>query len=157
MENHENIHIDDLQDLIQILTERIEAYTAAISSVDPDKDIDLIAFFEKSMQLSQQFKSELLVLLPKEGLSPSKKQWTAGTLYNKWEKQNPCIAASGREQVLKACEKMEQIMQGIFKQMLSSKNNFSENTTTILKSQATLQQEIYELIKDLRAGKSNPT
>lgn len=157
MENNENIHTDHLQDLIQILTERIEAYTNAISSVDSDKDVDLIAFFEKSMQLSQQFKSELLVILPKESLSLSEKRWTAGSLYNRWERRNPCIEASGREQVLEACEKMEETMQDIFKQILSSKNNFSGNTTAILKSQAALQQEIYELIKDLRKGNSNLT
>lgn len=153
MDNNQNIHTDQLQDLIQILTERVEVYTNAISSVDSDKDVDLIAFFEKCMQLSQQFKSELLVILPKEGLSPSEKQWTAGTLYNEWEKRNPFPEASGREQVLEACKKMEEIMQDIFKQILSSNNNFSENTTAILKSQATLQQEIYELTKDL--GKEN--
>lgn len=154
MENNENIHTDQLQDLIQVLTERIEVYTNAVSSVDPDKDVDLIAFFEKSMQLSQQFKSELVVILPKEGLSPSEKQWTPGELYHKWEKRDPCIHASGRDQVLEACEKMEEIIQDIFKQVLSSKNNFSENTIAILKSQAALQQEIYELIKDLKRKKA---
>lgn len=152
MENNENKHTDHLQDLIQILTERIEVYTNAISSVDSDKDIDLIAFFEKSMQLSQQFKSELLVILPKEGTSPSEKQWTPGTLYNQWEKRNPSIEASGREAVLEACKKLEEIMLDVFKQILSPKNNFSENTTAILKSQAAIQQEIYELIKDFTGG-----
>lgn len=154
MENNENIHTDQLQDLIQILTERIEIYTNAISSVDSDKDVDLIAFFEKSMQLSQQFKSELLVILPKEGLSPSEKEWTAGALYRKWEKRDPFKEVSGREQVLRACEKMEEIIQDIFKQILLAKSNFSENTMAILKSQATLQKEIYELIKDLRQKKA---
>ncbi|PRD44571.1 DUF2383 domain-containing protein [Sphingobacterium haloxyli] len=157
MKNNKDTHTDQLHDFIQILTERVEVYANAIASVDTDKDVDLIAFYEKCMQLSQQFKSELLVLLPKEGISPSERQWTAGTLYQKWEKRNPCIEPSGREQALESCIRMEEFIKDTFKQMLLLPNTFSENTTATLQSQAALQQEIYELLKDWRSGSNNLT
>ncbi|PRD56241.1 DUF2383 domain-containing protein [Sphingobacterium gobiense] len=157
MKNNKDIHDDQLQDFIQILTERIEVYANAISSVDPNKDVNLIAFFEKCMQLSQQFKSELLVILPKEGISPSERPWTAGVLYQKWKNRNPCMETSDREQALESCIRIEESVQDIYKQILLPKNNFSENTAATLQSQAALQREIYEVLKDWRNGNNNLT
>lgn len=152
MEDNKNIPGDQLQDLIHILKERIQVYTNAVSAVEAKNDVDLIAFLEKCMQLSQQLKSELLAILPKEGISSSESQWTAGILYNKWKKWDFCLEVSGREQVVEMCTKMEEVIQDIFKQILSSKNHLSENTTAILKSQAALQRELYELIKGFEKG-----
>ena len=148
MENNTNTHATQLHDLIQILTERVEIYRAIISSADANKDIDLIAFLEKCMQLTQQFKSELNGVLAKEDSPFSEREWVAGNLYTRWQEEKPSVEAIGRDQVIEVCEKTENTLLRIFQEILSNAGSFTENTTAMLKSQATLQQEIVEQIKD---------
>ncbi|MBD1432430.1 hypothetical protein H8B06_06310 [Sphingobacterium sp. DN00404] len=147
MENNTNTHATQLHDLIQILTERVETYRAIISSVDANKDIDLIAFLEKCMQLTQQFKSELNGVLAKEDSPFSEREWVASNLYTRWQEEKPSVEAIGRDQVIEVCEKTENTLLRIFQEILSNTGSFTESTTAMLKSQATLQQEIVEQIK----------
>jgi|SRR5690606_1294981 len=147
MENNTNTHATQLHDLIQILTERVETYRAIISSVDANKDIDLIAFLEKCMQLTQQFKSELNGVLAKEDSPFSEREWVASNLYTRWQEEKPSVEAIGRDQVIEVCEKTENTLLRIFQEILSNAGSFTESTTAMLKSQATLQQEIVEQIK----------
>ncbi len=147
MENNTNTHATQLHDLIQILTERVETYRAIISSVDANKDIDLIAFLEKCMQLTQQFKSELNGVLAKEDSPFSERKWVASNLYTRWQEEKPSVEAIGRDQVIEVCEKTENTLLRIFQEILSNAGSFTESTTAMLKSQATLQQEIVEQIK----------
>lgn len=147
MENNTNTHATQLHDLIQILTERVETYRAIISSVDANKDIDLIAFLEKCMQLTQQFKSELNGVLAKEDSPFSEREWVASNLYTRWQEEKPSVEAIGRDQVIEVCEKTENTLLRIFQEILSNAESFTDSTTAMLKSQATLQQEIVEQIK----------
>lgn len=147
MENNTNTHATQLHDLIQILTERVETYRAIISSVDANKYIDLIAFLEKCMQLTQQFKSELNGVLAKEDSPFSEREWVASNLYTRWQEEKPSVEAIGRDQVIEVCEKTENTLLRIFQEILSNAGSFTESTTAMLKSQATLQQEIVEQIK----------
>lgn len=147
MENNTNTHATQLHDLIQILTERVEIYRAIISSADANKDIDLIAFLEKCMQLTQQFKSELNGVLAKEDSPFSEREWVASNLYTRWQEEKPSVEAIGRDQVIEVCEKTENTLLRIFQEILSNAGSFTESTTAMLKSQATLQQEIVEQIK----------
>lgn len=151
MESNKNTHATPLQDLIQILTERVKFYSAAISLVDADKDVDLIAILEKCMQLSQQFKSELNGVLAKEDSPFSEREWVAGDLYTRWQEQKPSMEGiKGRDQVAEAWAQMENTIEHIFQHILADASHFAENTAAMLKSQAALQQEIAEQIEDAR-------
>lgn len=147
MENDTNTPATQLHDLIQILTERVEVYRAIISSADANKDINLIAFLEKCMQLTQQFKSELNGVLAKEDSPFSERDWMAGNLYTHWQDQKPSAETIRRDEVMEVCEKTENTLLRIFQEILSNTNSLTESTTAMLKSQATLQQEIVEQIK----------
>lgn len=96
MKNDTDTNAAQLQDLIQILTDRVKIYTTAISSIDANQDIDLIALLENTMQLSQQFKSELNGVLAKEDTAFSEREWTAGNLYTLWEAEKPSLEGLGR-------------------------------------------------------------
>lgn len=146
MKNDTDTNAAQLQDLIQILTDRVKIYTTAISSIDANQDIDLIALLENTMQLSQQFKSELNGVLAKEDTAFSEREWTAGNLYTLWEAEKPSLEGLGREEVIEACKKMENAIQDVFQAILSHKSNYTENTAMMLKSQAALQQEITQQI-----------
>lgn len=150
MKNDTNSHALQLQDLIQVLTERVEIYRTVISSTDSEKDVDLISFLEQCMQLSQQFKTELNGVLAKEDTSFSEREWTAGKLYTQWQEEKPSMNALGHDQVIDACEKTENALVRIFQQILTDTSTFTETTTAMLKSQAALQQEIAEQVKDAR-------
>lgn len=150
MKNDTNTHAEPLQDLIQILTERVEIYSAAISSTDTDKDVDLIAFLEKCMQLTQQFKSELNGILAKEDRPFSEREWIAGSLYARWEEQSPSIEAAGRGHVISVIEKTEHTLLRIFQDILSDTSRFEDDTTAMLESQAALQQELVEQLDDAK-------
>ncbi|MBD1425330.1 hypothetical protein [Sphingobacterium arenae] len=150
MENNTNTHAGQLHDLIQILTERLQIYSAAISCADADKDISLIAFLEKCMQLTQQFKSELNGILAKEDSPFAKQQWVSGSLYARWREERSSLKPIGRHQVMEVCEKMESVLLHIFQNILAAPSSFTQSTTEMLKSQAMLQQEIFEQIKDAK-------
>jgi|GEM_PF-6123090 len=150
MENNVNTHAAQLHDLIQILTERLKIYSAAISCADVDKDIRLIAFLEKCMQLTQQFKSELNGVLAKEDSPFAKKQWVSGSLYARWQEERPSLKPIGRHQIIEVWEKMENALLHIFQNILTEPSSFTQNTTALLKSQEMLQQEILEQIKDAK-------
>lgn len=151
MKNDTTIHAKPLWDLIPILTERLDIYRAAISALDADRDVGLIAFLENAMQLTQQFKSQLNGMLAKEDHAFSEADWVAGDLYALWQERRPLPndVATG-ELVMQVITKTEEALCAVFEYMLSHTDGLREDTIAMLKSQAELQQGIAEEIEQAR-------
>lgn len=151
MKNDTTIHAKPLWDLIQILTKRLDIYRAAISALDADRDIGLIAFLENAMQLTQQFISQLNGVLAKEDHAFSEADWVAGDLYALWKERRPLLSdAESGEPVMQVIAKTEEALCAVFEYMLSHTDKWREDTIAMLTSQAELQQDIAEEIEQAK-------
>ncbi|HMR17786.1 MAG TPA: hypothetical protein PKA53_00680 [Sphingobacterium sp.] len=139
-----------LTDLIVINQERILGYAKAIAGLDSEKDSDLISIFEQYSQQAQQFKSQLIPLVHREGEIPDNTCDPAPEkLYKTWFEASGIVDSNPRESVLIAVIRGEKDNERIYRIALDNLEVVEENVLEMIRSQADLQSSSHENLRTL--------
>lgn len=150
MENQNIKNAEVLNDLIEINNDRIQGYMKAIEHLDPVEDSDLGSLFEKNVQQSQQFKSELMLHVIREGKQPTDSTFISGKLFRMWIDIKTLLVGEDRKSILAFCESGEDAFKKVYACAWKESTNLPTNVLAIIRSQADLQIDAHDKIKALR-------
>lgn len=150
MENRTEKNTEILNNLIEINNDRIEGYSKAIELLDPAADIDLNSLFEKYIQQSQQFKSELTPLVFKVGENPEDGTRVTGKLFRMWMDIKNTLAGSDRTSILESCERGEDAFKRVYENAWTDEEGLDADVLSMIRSQAELQLAAHDELKALR-------
>lgn len=139
---------ETIKDLIAANHERVKGYSKAISLLDNGQDSDLISVFENYSQQAQQFKSQLIPLVFKEGEQVDDVE-KLGQINQNWLEVADAHGYGSRETVLVACERGERENEKIYSAALDSIQNVEESVMETIRSQAQLQSLAVEHLNQL--------
>jgi len=95
--------VDVLNDVIEILNDRIEGYERAMSDVDFE-DVDLKAMFANLIHESRNFRNELVQEVTVLGGTPETGTTTTGQIHKAWMDLKAAFTGKDRETILSSCE-----------------------------------------------------
>lgn len=150
MENLKQDTADLLNQLIEINNDRIEGYEKAISLLPTEENYGLQAIFEKYRDQSIQFKSDLIPLVFREGDKPTDETRTSGKLFRAWMEIKSAVTPYTAKAVLESCERGEDEFKKVYKDVLNKSQLAPLNILSIIQSQANLQLQAHDHIKELR-------
>lgn len=150
MENTHQDTADLLNQLIEINNDRIEGYEKAISLLPKEGNYGLQAIFEKYRDQSIQFKNDLTPLVIREGDIPTEDTRTSGKLFRTWMEIKSAVAPYTVKAVLESCERGEDEFKKVYKDAITKYQHTPLNIYSIIQSQANLQLEAHNHIKELR-------
>lgn len=149
----ENLHQDTadlLNQLVEINNDRIEGYEKAITLLPSENNYGLQAIFEKYRDQSIQFKNDLKPLVIREGDMPTEDTRTSGKLFRTWMEIKSAVAPYTAKAVLESCERGEDEFKKVYHDAISKSQQLPLNIFSIIQSQANLQREAHDHIKELR-------
>ena len=149
----ENLHQDTadlLNQLIEINNDRVEGYEKAISLLPEEGNYGLQDVFEKYRDQSIQFKNELKPLVIREGDMPTEETRTSGKLFRTWMEIKSAVAPYTVKAILESCERGEDEFKKVYKEGITKYGHASPTIVSIIQSQASLQLEAHDHIKELR-------
>jgi len=138
-----------IHDLIMINNDRIESYTQMITALNSEKDANLISLLEKLGQQSQQFKSQLAPFIDQASDNKGGSHTLRGKLYTKWTEQQIRMYNEGRESVLLACRKEEELVESVYTEVLNNVEGIDEKIVEMIQSQLKIQRVAREDLEDL--------
>lgn len=150
MENLKQDTADLLNQLVEINNDRIEGYEKAISLLSNEDNYGLQAIFEKYRDQSIQFKSDLVPLVFREGDKPTDETRTSGKLFRAWMEIKSAVTPYTAKAVLESCERGEDEFKKVYKDALAKAQQAPLNMLSIIQSQANLQLQAHDHIKELR-------
>ncbi|WP_164112109.1 MULTISPECIES: PA2169 family four-helix-bundle protein [Sphingobacterium] len=148
-----NVHQETaglLNQLIEINNDRIEGYEKAISLLPTDGNYGLQATFEKYRDQSIQFKNDLIPLVFREGDKPTDETKTSGKLFRTWMEIKSAIAPYTAKAILESCERGEDEFKKVYRDVIEQSQLAPLNMLSIIQSQANLQLQAHDHIRDLR-------
>lgn len=149
----ENLHqetADFLNELIEINNDRIEGYGKAISLISTEGNYSLQDIFEKYRDQSIQFKNELTPLVLREGELPTEETRTSGKLFRAWMEIKSAVAPYTVKAILESCERGEDEFKKVYNDAIDKHDIIPSSILTVVQSQARLQLEAHNHIKNLR-------
>lgn len=145
-----------IMELIAINHDRVKGYSKAISLLDNTRDSDLISVFENYSQQAQQFKSQLIPLVYREGDDMGHEE-KIQRLHRNWLEVADAHGYGSRETVLVACEKGEKENEKVYTIALDNIEDVEEVVLDNIRSQAELQvlasEHLHQLL-ELEVDKS---
>lgn len=150
MENLHQENADLLNQLIEINNDRIEGYEKAISLLSGEGNYELQDIFEKYRDQSIQFKNDLIPLVVREGDIPTEETRTSGKLFRTWMEIKSAVAPYTAKAVLESCERGEDEFKKVYKDAITKSLQAPITILSIIQSQANLQLEAHDHIKELR-------
>ncbi|MES2371495.1 MAG: PA2169 family four-helix-bundle protein [Bacteroidota bacterium] len=146
MENANTIEI--LNDLVEILNDRIEGYTKAKSELEgKEEDLNLLflAFIDESRELRNELGTEIAVLKGEAETDTT----TRGKVYRIWMDLKDAFADGDRHSVLAACEYGEDAAQQAYKAALSEEG-LPANLRSLIETQKQTLRASHDQVKALR-------
>lgn len=140
--------LEILNDLIRINNDRIAGYERAKNEAK-DLDVDLKAMFDKMMEESRTYKSELVSLVERQGGTYEDDTTTSGDIYRAWMDVKATFTGSDRQAILESCEFGEDAAQRAYEAALSAEDLDGDTRSLILEQQAALKNS-HDLIKKYR-------
>ena len=150
MENLHQENSDLLNQLIEINNDRIEGYEKAIALLPKEGNYDLQNIFEKYRDQSIQFKSDLVPLVVREGDTPTEETRTTGKLFRTWMEIKSAVAPYTAKAILESCERGEDEFKKVYSDAITNSQQAPLTILSILQSQANLQLEAHDHIRELR-------
>jgi uncharacterized protein (TIGR02284 family) len=146
MENTNTVNI--LNDLVEILNDRIEGYTKAKSELDgkePDLNQLCLDLIDESRKLRVELGTEIEVL--KGDITPGTTE--RGKIYRIWMDIKEAFAGGNRHSVLAACEHGEDAAQKAYKAALAEEG-LPANLWSMIESQRETLKASHDKVKGLR-------
>jgi uncharacterized protein (TIGR02284 family) len=92
-----------LNDVIEILNDRIEGYERAMKDVDFE-DVDLKAMFSNLIHESRNYRNEVIQEISSLGGEPERGTTTSGQIHKAWMDLKAAFTGKDRESILSSCE-----------------------------------------------------
>jgi len=150
MENLNQDQADLLNQLVEINNDRIEGYEKAITLLPAENNYGLQGVFQKYRDQSVQFKNELSPLVIREGDLPTQDTRTSGKLFRTWMEIKSAVAPYTVKAILESCERGEDEFKKVYKDVIGKTQGIPMHTLSIIQSQADLQKQAHDHIKELR-------
>jgi uncharacterized protein (TIGR02284 family) len=148
MENHDEI-IGVLNDLIRINNDRIVGYERAVNE-SKDKDVDMIAVFNKMADQSRKYVTELVQEVGRLGGDAAKDTTVSGKIYRVWMDMKSAITGKDRESIIGSCEYGEDVAQRAYEAALESDAYMSTEIRQMITNQKSELKESHDMIKKYR-------
>jgi uncharacterized protein (TIGR02284 family) len=148
MENHDEI-IGVLNDLIRINNDRIVGYERAVNE-SKDKDVDMIAVFNKMADQSRKYVTELVQEVGRLGGEAAKDTTVSGKIYRVWMDMKSAITGKDRESIIGSCEYGEDVAQRAYEAALESDAYMSTEIRQMITNQKSELKESHDMIKKYR-------
>jgi uncharacterized protein (TIGR02284 family) len=148
MENHDEI-IGVLNDLIRINNDRIVGYERAVNE-SKDKDVDMIAVFNKMADQSRKYVTELVQEVGHLGGEAAKDTTVSGKIYRVWMDMKSAITGKDRESIIGSCEYGEDVAQRAYEAALESDAYMSTEIRQMITNQKSELKESHDMIKKYR-------
>ena len=148
MENKEKV-TDILNDLIQINNDRIVGYEKAINELQDD-DSDLRSLFQRYIEESRQYKSELTTEVTRLGDDPAQGTTNSGKVYRVWMDLKSAITGKDRKTILNNCEFGEDAAQKAYDTALNADANYESSVRDLIVRQKSALKVGHDEVKRLR-------
>jgi uncharacterized protein (TIGR02284 family) len=148
MQNHDEI-IGVLNDLIKINNDRIVGYERAVNE-SKDKDVDMIAVFNKMADQSRKYVTELVQEVGRLGGEAAKDTTVSGKIYRVWMDMKSAITGKDRESIIGSCEYGEDVAQRAYEAALESDAYMSTEIRQMITNQKSELKESHDTIKKYR-------
>jgi uncharacterized protein (TIGR02284 family) len=148
MQNHDEI-IGVLNDLIKINNDRIVGYERAVNE-SKDKDVDMIAVFNKMADQSRKYVTELVQEVGRLGGEAAKDTTVSGKIYRAWMDMKSAITGKDRESIIGSCEYGEDVAQRAYEAALESDAYMSTEIRQMITNQKSELKESHDTIKKYR-------
>lgn len=147
MENQQEKIIEVLSDLVQINNDRIEGYRKAVEQTD---DADLKALFNRMIDDSQAFASQLNAQIGQLGGEGETGTTVSGKLYRTWMDVKATFTGSDRQSILSACEYGEDAAQQAYREALKSDMPMPYGVRELIANQQSTLKNSHDTIKTYR-------
>ncbi len=144
--------ISVLNDVIEILNDRIEGYERAMKDVEFE-DVDLKAMFANMVHESREFRNELIQEVTAMGGEPEKGTTTSGQIHKAWMDLKSAFTGKDRESILSSCEFGDNAALDTYRDALDE--NISSNLReTLLRQMNSIQRTHDSLSQYLRSSQA---
>ena len=92
-----------LNDVVEILNDRIEGYERAMKDVEFE-DVDLKAMFANLIHESRNYRNEIIQEITSLGGEPERGTTTSGQIHKAWMDLKAAFTGKDRESILSSCE-----------------------------------------------------
>ncbi|HLO82115.1 MAG TPA: PA2169 family four-helix-bundle protein [Chitinophagaceae bacterium] len=148
-ENRDEL-VQVLNDLVRINNDRVEGYERAIEDTK-DGNQDLISVFNKMIDESRQYKSELVEAIGTLGGSADFEETTnSGKIYRFWMKIKETLSGGSRGSVLDDCEFGEDAAQKAYQEAIETDVAMDLDTRDLIITQKNALKNSHDKIKRLR-------
>ena len=137
-----------LNDLVLINNDRVEGYRKAMEELK-DEDNDLKLLFQKNVEQSRKYHTELVEVLARLGKSIETGTKTSGKIYRAWMDVKAFFGGSDRKVVLDNCEDGEDHALRAYEEALSSDDLTPDQRNLLIRQQAELKI-VHDEVKALR-------
>lgn len=148
MERNANV-IGILNDLIRINHDRIVGYEKAIEELKSE-DADLRTLFNRYIQESRQYASELTNEVTRLGGDPAEGTTNSGKIYRVWMDLKAVVKGHDRKAVLENCEFGEDAAQKSYDMALNSDNELEAPVREMIVRQKAQLKTGHDEVKRLR-------
>jgi len=148
MESNEKV-IGVLNDLIEINNDRIVGYENAIKELKED-DGDLRSLFQRYIQESREYKTELTNEVTRLGGDPADGTTNSGKVYRVWMDLKSAITGKDRKTILNNCEFGEDAAQKAYSAALNSDVDLEGTVRDLIVRQKAALKVGHDEVKRLR-------
>lgn len=148
MEKQEEL-VSVLNDLIRINNDRIEGYERAANE-SKDRDVDLIAIFNKMADQSRGYVTALTQEVGRFGGDAAKDTTVSGKIYRVWMDLKAAITGKDRESILGSCEYGEDVAQRAYEAAMESDAYMSTEVRQLISEQKSELKTAHDQIKQYR-------
>lgn len=139
-----------LNDLIEINNDRIVGYEKALEELK-DENADLRPLFQRYIQESNQYKSELQTEVTRLGVEPTHDGTTnSGKIYRVWMDLKAVVTGKDRKTVLENCEFGEDAAQKAYDMALNTEEELEPTVRDLIVRQKTQLRVGHDEVKRLR-------
>ncbi|MEP6513292.1 MAG: PA2169 family four-helix-bundle protein [Parafilimonas sp.] len=148
MQNTELTNV--LNDLVRINNDRIEGYEHAMDEAK-NIDVDLQAIFQRMIEESRKYKSELVQAIQSRGGEADSNETTnSGKVYRVWMDLKNAFTGKDRKSVLESCEFGEDAAQKAYQHALESDAVMDTDIRQLISKQKAELKSSHDLIKSYR-------
>jgi uncharacterized protein (TIGR02284 family) len=138
-----------LNDLIEINNDRIVGYEKAIDELKEENE-DLRPLFQRYIQESSQYKSELETEVTRLGSEPADGTTNSGKIYRVWMDLKAVVTGKDRKTVLENCEFGEDAAQKAYDMALNADEELEPTVRDLIVRQKTQLRVGHDEVKRLR-------
>ena len=143
-----------LNDVLEILNDRVEGYERAMKDVEFE-DVDLKAMFANLIHESRNFRNDIIQEVQSLGGEPEKGTTTSGQIHKAWMDLKAAFTGKDREAILSSCEFGDNAAIDTYRDALDEKD-LPAHVRSLLSNQLSYVQRTHDTIKQyLRSAQTS--